>query len=63
MALRSRQAFEAETPRIAYAKADALLKRMTPRVSACWRLRRTGWRVRCRSLLKRRMQRQPWYAG
>ena len=30
MALRSRQAFEAETPRIAYAKADALPKRMTP---------------------------------
>jgi primosomal protein N' (replication factor Y) len=30
MALRSRQAFEAETPRIAYAKADALPKRITP---------------------------------
>jgi primosomal protein N' (replication factor Y) len=30
MALRSRQAFEAEIPRTAYAKTDALPKRMTP---------------------------------
>jgi len=63
MALRSRQAFEAEIPRIAYAKADGMPKRMTPARRRVLEVAADGLARSVPQLAEEANATRPWCAG